>query len=166
MDNLSQMAITSLLVTSAVMLTPGCQRISPKADGNSPGHWSNQGASASGFVTSSNPVDLGTLLPGRPANVTLTIKNVGSASRTLNSVETSCPCIRVNSPPQSIGVGETVTLKILFDPSEEPNFRGGLAVELRALDPAGAQLFHTTVLVEVSDDASPRKGAGPGSPSP
>ena len=71
-------------------------------------------------------------------------------------IETSCHCVRVEPMSLSIEPGESTTLTVSFDPSEDPDFRGGLAVEVLGKDRDDDVLFRTRVDLTVrSASATP-----------
>jgi hypothetical protein len=128
----------------------GCSKGGPETQsGNAK---ANHTAPASSLVPAPVPVDLGCLPPGCVGRAELSVRNVGRASQTLARVDCSCPCVRVVGLPLSIPAGTTAALVVTFDPSEEPDFRGALAVRLRGLGDSDVELFRADVLVRV--DAS------------
>jgi len=74
-------------------------------------------------------VDLGTLMPGQPAQAPLVVGNRRDDAVVLHRVETSCPCVRVTPSPLRVGPLQQAVLNVTFDPSGEPDFRGSLAVD-------------------------------------
>jgi hypothetical protein len=115
-------------------------------------HDSVMGLSASPLI-----IDLGRLRPGQVAQRIVAIKNNGNARRTVAVVETSCSCIAVAKVPQTLSPGEQRNLDITFDSSEEPGFRGDLAVEIRGLDETRAELFFVVVKVAVAPATDQRR---------
>lgn len=95
------------------------------------------------------PISLGILPPGRPASGRLTLKNASVETIRIERVETSCPCIRVSLLPAQVEGGSEQPLTVTFDPTEEPEFRGGLRVEVIGREAGGATLFRTAVVLEV-----------------
>jgi len=53
----------------------------------------------------------------------------------------------------------SATLKVAFDPADEPDFRGGLSVDLTGREPDGATAFRTQVNLEVK--AAPSASTSP-----
>lgn len=109
------------------------------------------GAPAQVLSVSPDPIDLGTLSPGQMGRAELRVANAGTDPRSVERVETSCPCVSAGPVPLAVAAGGEGRLTVVFDAAEEPNFRGNLAVELRGLDASGAELFRTKVNVGVSD---------------
>jgi Protein of unknown function (DUF1573) len=93
--------------------------------------------------------DLGTLTAGQSGRSELFLFNESGGKVELERVTTSCPCVRVVGTPLSIGPGLTAKLSVAFDPSEDPDFRGSLRVEVKGLNPDGDQVLYAHVTVEV-----------------
>ncbi len=67
----------------------------------------------------------------------------------LARIEAGCPCIRVEPDSVRIEPGESRPMIVVFDPSGEPDFRGGMAVHLIGRDGRDAEIFKTTVTLHV-----------------
>jgi hypothetical protein len=100
-------------------------------------------------IVSPGPTSLGILPPGCPANGRLTVKNSTAASIKIARVETSCPCITVPHLPVAIASGTEHVLTVSFDPRADPDFRGGLSIDLKGYDPDGNVLFACRIEFEV-----------------
>jgi hypothetical protein len=75
----------------------------------------------------------------------------------IERIETSCPCLATTPGSIRISPGESKVLAIEFDPSAEPDFRGGLSVDVTGH--AGERVaFHTLVNVDVRTQSP--KGVG------
>lgn len=72
----------------------------------------------------------------------------------------SCPCIRVEPRSVRVEAGGEAPLIVSFDPTESPNFRGGLGVKLVGRGMRDAILFRTRVDLEVRSEASASPGPG------
>lgn len=81
--------------------------------------------------------------------ISLVLQNQSQNLIEIHTVETSCPCVRPSIERINVEPGETVTIKIQFDPAEEPEFRGRLAVEYVCRNEAKQVVFSTTVDIEV-----------------
>ena len=68
---------------------------------------------------------------------------------TVVRVATSCPCLSAKQVPIRIGPAETRTLVLCFDPSDEPDFQGGLSIEVAGHDENDSTVFTTRVNVDV-----------------
>ncbi len=66
----------------------------------------------------------------------------------MQRIETSCPCLTTTPGPIWIGRGECKVLAVEFDPSQESDFRGSLAIDVTGYD-GDAVAFHTLVELEV-----------------
>lgn len=104
----------------------------------------------SGLLESPASIALGRLAPGERAEAGWTLSNRTAAVVRLDRVESSCPCVRVEPIPTTIDPGGQANLRVVFDPAEEPDFRGGLAVDLTGRGPTGVVLFRSTVDLTVS----------------
>ena len=114
---------------------------------------SRTSASISGFPLAVNPspLELGTLDPGVIGKTIFKIRNSGAVALTVATIETSCPCISATPTPLRVAPRSAATMSVRFDPSEEPSFRGRLAVELTGKAVDDSVLFRTRVHVEVVD---------------
>jgi hypothetical protein len=101
------------------------------------------------LTISPDPVMLGTLNAGQHTQFELVLANSGTEPVTVARVATSCPCLSVQQVPIRIGPTETRTLVLYFDPSDEPDFRGGLSIEVVGHDENDSTVFTTRVIVEV-----------------
>jgi hypothetical protein len=109
-----------------------------------------------------NPVSLGRLRPGQNARADVTLKNPGREPQTVARIETSCPCIHFSPESVSLEPGETAKLEVTFDPSGEPDFRGGLAVRVSGYDLKGMEQFQGTVELTVAkEETTPDAGSVP-----
>ena len=67
--------------------------------------------------------------------------------------ETSCTCVHASMKdqlPATLGPKGTLSLKIVFDPAKEPDFRGNLAVSLEGWSSDSQCACRTRVLVSVT----------------
>ena len=84
----------------------------------------------------------------------LTLRNPSSEWVCVAGVEASCPCVTVAPLPAEIGPGESKDVIVNFDPSSEPDFRGGLSVVLEGYTPVGGVAFRTQADLEVLEKRS------------
>jgi len=94
-------------------------------------------------------VSLGILLPGQSADAKFVLRNLGPQTVTVERVKTSCPCLRVEPASFKVGSGEFAELVVGFDPSHDPDFRGGLSIEVAGLSTTGEVEFRARVDLEV-----------------
>jgi hypothetical protein len=73
-------------------------------------------------------------------------------------IETSCPCLQVDPKSLQIGPGERISLRVTFDPSHDPDFRGGLAIDVTGYTKDGSIVFRRRVDLDVRDE--PRADIG------
>jgi hypothetical protein len=102
-----------------------------------------------------DPIELGDLEPGRSAEAKLSLRNRGSETVVLERIETSCPCVSVSPASLRLHPGGAAELRVHFDPTDEPEFRGGLSVTLVGWGRPGAILFRTHVNVAVMSGGRP-----------
>ena len=92
-----------------------------------------------------NPVDLGTLAPGRSAQTTITLHNPCPLMVSVDRIETSCQCLRVGPAPARLMPGERAVLAARIDLSSETEFRGGLSITVAGIAASGREVFQTRV---------------------
>ncbi|HWE39480.1 MAG TPA: DUF1573 domain-containing protein [Isosphaeraceae bacterium] len=102
------------------------------------------------MIDAPESLPLGTLAPGESARGILTLRNRRSEPLTVARVETTCPCIRLAPVPVTVAPNGEAMLRVEYDPSDQPDFRGELGVEVKGLDEVGQLIFETRVLVEVA----------------
>jgi hypothetical protein len=91
----------------------------------------------------------------------LTLRNVSAEAISIDRVETSCSCVSVSPLPARVEAGSERALTVAFDPAEEPDFRGGLSVDVTGHGPAGDVVFRTRVDLDIERTPSPAgEGAG------
>ncbi len=112
---------------------------------------------------SPDPVSLGVVSSGQKARASLTLLNRGPQPVTVERIDTGCPCLRTKPEWIRIAPGEAKVLAVEFDPSAEPDFRGGLSIVVTGWA-AGQVAFHTQVKLEVPAEAP--KGVGKLAPYP
>lgn len=138
-----------ILVAGVLAASAGCFKSKP---GPQQTLLSPSGSSSgTGFIVSPSPVNLGTLSPGQVAEAKLTVRNETARSRSLARIESSCPCVKIGPVVQTLRAGDMESLILIFDASEEPDFRGRLAVNVRGLDDAEMELFSVEVQVCVTE---------------
>ena len=96
-----------------------------------------------------DPSELGVLKRGQQAESQIEVRNPGPSPFAIGHIETSCPCVRFAPGMFQVGPGEVKRLAVRFDPSDEPDFRGGLSVVVRGYDDVGQTAFETRVNLEV-----------------
>ena len=104
-------------------------------------------------LRSPDPIRLGRLLPGVRVERKISLINRFPLLVRIDRIESTCPCVRVSPVPMEIGGLGRSELAVIFDPSEEPDFRGTLSVDLRGVGKSGEVLFRLTVDVTVADEA-------------
>jgi hypothetical protein len=96
-----------------------------------------------------NPVSLGILEVGQSGERLVSLRNPQSELVYLERISTSCPCIQVTPAPIQVSPRETKNLTVRFDLSTEPDFRGGLSVEITGIGVGEQVLFQSKVDFEV-----------------
>lgn len=105
--------------------------------------------SANRLIVTPDPLAFGVLEPGHAARGTITLHNPNHSPVTVARVETSCPCVRVASSPITVAPRGSSTMTVAYVPTEEPDFHGGLAVEVVGRDSGEAVLFRTKATFEI-----------------
>jgi len=109
------------------------------------------------LVIDPDPVELGVLKPGQPAQTKFAACNWGSQPAMVERVETTCPCIQVTPGLFPLGAGESRDPTVRFDPTHNPEFRGRLSVVVTGFDGSERVLFRTRISFEVRGaDQGPR----------
>ncbi len=130
---------------------PRLRRISPPPPPRNP---IQTGEAVGLIVEPAGAISLGTVPPGGTTTGRLTLKNKTDIAIVIDRIEASCPCIRVASIPARVEGRSARTLAVMFDPRAEPEFRGGLAVELTGYGPDRAIIFRGRVDLDVSSGLS------------
>lgn len=94
-------------------------------------------------------MSLGTLTTGQRAELPITLRNRTSRPLGIRRVETSCPCLRAEPMSFTVRPGESAEVRLAFDSSQEPDFRGGLSIGVVGYDSAGEAVFRTRVDLDV-----------------
>ena len=97
---------------------------------------------------------LGTLAAGQHAEATITLLNPSRDAVQIDRVETSCPCLSAEPTKFKVGPGESAEVRLAFDPSQEPDFRGGLSIEVIGYGAMAKIAFRTRVNLDVHAEAS------------
>jgi Protein of unknown function (DUF1573) len=110
-----------------------------------------------------NPVSLGRFAQGQAVKCEFRVVNPGSEMVRIERVQLSCTCLEVGPMPVRVEPGEENVLAVRYDPSEDPEFRGRLSVELSGLDALGRAVFRTHAELEVTPGSmsSPRRCNSP-----
>jgi len=98
---------------------------------------------------SPDPIDLGIMRQGQSNAAKITLHNPSQQPVVVQRISTSCPCLHVVGQPLKLGPGESDTLAVGFQPSDEPDFRGRLSIEVIGRSIAGEVVLVTHVNVEV-----------------
>jgi hypothetical protein len=77
------------------------------------------------------------------------LRNPGPRPVSVERIETSCPCIRVEPARFKVGPGEFAELVARFDPSHDPDFRGGLSIEVVGRSSRDFVLFRARVNLDI-----------------
>lgn len=107
-----------------------------------------------GLEISPDPAEFGTLRPGESARIEVTAHNPAARPVMLERVWSSCPCVRAEGAPARVGANETKSLQLLYDPSSDPDFRGGLSVQVDGLGTGDRLLFRTRVNLDVQAEST------------
>lgn len=97
---------------------------------------------------------LGTLIVGQHAEARIALRSRTSRPLEVHRVETSCPCLRVEPTSFKVAPGGSAEVDLAFDPSQEPEFRGRLSIDVAGYGLGDEIIFRTRVHFEVRDDPS------------
>jgi hypothetical protein len=123
--------------------------IKPSAAADTSAFEGSATVSAPTLIASLNPASLGVLEPGSTASARLTLRNPNDAPIAVKVIETSCPCVLVTPPVLDVNARNSADVTLTFDPSNEPDFRGGLSIDVVGKASGGAELFRTKLNLEV-----------------
>jgi len=76
------------------------------------------------------PISLGEIEPGQSASAEVVVRNATDDAIGPVRLRTSCPCVDVTPRSVSVDAHGATKIRIVFDPREDPGFRGQLAVNL------------------------------------
>jgi hypothetical protein len=93
-------------------------------------------------------IDMGEVAPAGRKEATFTLTNAGMRTIELARIETSCDCLSVEVPSR-VAPAEQVVCRAKLDLSEELNFTGEMAIEIRGWTSAGELAFFVTADVRV-----------------
>jgi hypothetical protein len=97
------------------------------------------------LVVSPAVVDLGLVSRGSEREGRFGLGNAGRDPVTVGQVETSCGCLTVELPMQTLPPGQTAEVRVRLDMGKEPGFVGGLRIDVCGWTPAGAKAFAAVV---------------------
>jgi len=106
---------------------------------------------------SPDPISLGVVDTGQKARGSLTLVNHGSQPVRVERIESSCPCLAITPHLIRIGPHEKKVLTVEFDGSVEPDFHGGLAIDVTGYA-AERVAFHTVAKLEIHQDSHEEVG--------
>ncbi len=98
-------------------------------------------------------LSLGVVAAGQRAKATLNVTNLGRDSVVVDRIETGCPCLTVTPSSIRLMPGETGALAVDFDPAAEPDFRGGLVIDITGYS-GGKAVFRTQTRLRVISGSS------------
>jgi hypothetical protein len=139
----SRIALLAGVTSVALGLSGGASQSSP------PPHPAQSGGSAT--LTVPAFVNLGMIRVGDTAGAELRIANHSAKPVRIARFESSCPCVSIRPTTIDVPASGEAVATVVFDTSDEPEFRGELAVRLDALDVDASVVFRTRVSIGVSD---------------
>jgi hypothetical protein len=92
---------------------------------------------------------IGPLDHGTTGETRLSLENPHDRAIEVSAIEVSCPCLKVSPGRFRLEPRSSQSLILRFDPQEEPEFAGRLAVKVAALSAQGQEVFQTTVGITV-----------------
>ncbi|SIO46788.1 Protein of unknown function [Singulisphaera sp. GP187] len=112
------------------------------------------------LITTSLKHSLGVLRVGQGGGCMVMLLNPGLRRIAIDKVETDCPCLLATPASLVVDPGASTPLTVTFDPSHDPDFKGKLGVGVYGYA-AGAEVFRTTVELEVASDPVNHPSHGP-----
>ena len=100
-----------------------------------------------------DPIEFGFLRPGECAGLKASITNNLDNELVVERFQTSCPCVQIRMDdelPAILGPKDVRAITIEFDPKDEPDFRGGLSVQLLVWSSDARCACRARVLVTVT----------------
>jgi hypothetical protein len=101
------------------------------------------------LVVDPTTVQFGRVRHGERKTVIIILTNPGDFPVTISSMRTSCPCLTVRLPEQTVQPHKSVQAILEYDPLREPDFTGRLLVTAEGLDQSGQPLFRATGMIVV-----------------
>lgn len=147
---LNMLSVMRLLAVICIIM-PGCSEKPAQRLSTLPG---NNSASAELLHVSNQSIDFGEVNSGHKAKVAIVVTNATDKSVEISSISTSCSCLTFNLGKKVITPSETITAQLLLDLSKEPDFVGGLMMEVTAKTPDGAIAFSLHASVDVRQPIS------------
>jgi hypothetical protein len=95
-------------------------------------------------------VDLGTLGRGQRAEADIVLRNPTGREVQISSVTSSCPCLSFHLPWNQVGSGQTAQGTVVLDLSREPDFSGGLLIEVKGFSGEGRTALRFSIRVTVT----------------
>jgi hypothetical protein len=90
----------------------------------------------------------------------LSLTNCGSRELLIDRLETGCPCLTITPERLRIGPSESEVVAVTFDPSGEPDFHGGLSIDISGYS-RGNLAFRTVAQVEVRKEVASSAARSP-----
>jgi hypothetical protein len=106
------------------------------------------------ITMSPSSLSLGTVAPGQSASSRITLRNRTGNSLSLQRIESSCPCVRITPGSVRLEPGQTASLLVLFDPTDEPDFRGMLDIEVTGRGDRKEILFQGSIRISVAGSST------------
>ena len=101
------------------------------------------------LIANPNPIFLGEIKAGTEGRTTTLVRNPTSESILIDKLGSSCSCIRLSPSRFAVKPGESAELSVVFDPAEDPEFRGTLLVEAVGLGKSGEESLKFKIRVTV-----------------
>lgn len=102
-----------------------------------------------GKLPVTSAVDLGVVFQGESARLNTWVKNQGDRVIRVNKLERSCDCLIVNFFKTEIAPGDRVLVQFHYDGSKEPDFIGGLMIEVAMMDDKDVKVGQIEVSLDV-----------------
>jgi len=102
------------------------------------------------LVPSTAHLDLGRVQAGGITESIVYLANQSPRDIEIAKLEVGCECISFKLPCRDIAAGERVAAEVRLNLAREPEFVGGLSIDVRGLDADGAERFSLVVVATVA----------------
>lgn len=101
------------------------------------------------LIVSPSEIDLGKVEQGAQKRLALNLRNPGTKPVRVGRIQTSCSCLRLELLDPDIPAEDYVPAELQLDMRKEPDFVGGLRIDVAVWESAGELAFRLTVDVDV-----------------
>jgi hypothetical protein len=111
----------------------------------------NTGSRMDALFLDPNKLELGRKFQRSRSVTEVKLKNNSNKQIIIQTIETSCDCLTVHPSSMQLEPGQIVTLQVILDLSNDPDFKGGLQATANICSDNPAYTCSLTVITEVTD---------------